>query len=549
MLPSQRKSGMRKRNGKLMRLLGGVMALAALVVAGLVLYAYKSGLLPPKPPPVMEPSPAAGDALVMREDIMPEKDSFYKVWDLSFIDLKGRSVSLSDLRGKPLALMYWNSWCPDCKKTIAGADQAAQAANMAGGQLVLVAREGVKGETAGTAAGTLSSMGIAQTTLLDPGGSAYGRIGLIRVPTILYFRSDGTLMYADTEVGLSPDAIRAGLDYAENGGRAATEAFVRDRLLSAQGRVSARFTVEGDGRIKPADESLSESQGLAMRYALVQEDQPLFDMAYEYVRSSMSVNNLAAWHRKGDVLEDVNATIDDLRIAGALKDAQEAWGGYEAELAVRAGALKRVLANGYPVDYIQLHSSGRAPTLTLCYGDLTALRKLADAEPAFSGVADNVQALMLGGRLSQAFPLYYPRYDFEKARYDGGEIHAAEAMLTLLHLAQDGALPDDTRDFLIRWVREGAVYARYAVQGVPVPGYEYESTATYAMMVMIGCELHDDALIRPALYRMERLRSFGPGGENGAYVGEAENYTFDTLYALLAWQALEEEGFPGAVRD
>jgi len=538
-----------KRNRDLMRLMGGVMALVALVVAGLILYAYTNRLLPFRAP-APSPSPAPEEGLTMREDIMPDKDSFYRVWDLAFIDTAGSDVSLKEMRGKPLALMYWNSWCPDCKQAIGGADQAARAALGVGGRLILVAREGVKGETAGSASEYLSSNGIAQQTLLDKGAASYKSLGLHWVPTILYFRSDGMLMYADTSGDLSPDAIQSGLDYAENGGLAATDAFMRKRLMNGEGRVSARFTLDVNGRVVPADEALSESQGLVMRYALGQGDQALFDLAYGYVRSSMSVNGLAAWRRKSGALDDVNATADDLRIAGALYDAQAAWSGYNEELDARTSALAgRILRDGYPVDYAFLRSDERAPAMTLCYGDLLTLRKLASGTAAFAGVADGVRGLILGGRLSEAFPLYYTRYDFESARYDGDEIHTAEAMLTLLHLAQDGALPDSTREFLTRWVGEGPVYARYTAQGSPVSGYLYESTATYAMMVMIGCTLHDDALIRSALYRMERLRTFRPKGANGAYAfaGEADNYAFDTLYALLAWQALEAKGVPGAL--
>ena len=525
------------------------MAIVALIVLGLVLYVYKSNL-PQKKAPAPGPMPTAEETLTMQEDIMPDKDSFYKVWDLSFSDLKGNSVSLSDMRGKPLALMYWNSWCLDCKQVITGVHEAAIAAAEAGGQFLLVAREGVKGETAVTAAEYLASNGITETTLLDIGASAYKQIGLHWVPTILYFRSDGTLMYADTDGSLSPDAIRAGLDYAENGGRASTEAFVREHLLSAQGRVSARFALDKDGRILPSEEALSESQGLVMQYALTQGDQKLFDTAYGYVRSSMSFDNLAVWRQKSGASDDVNATIDDLRIAGALYGAQKTWGTYAQELATRTEALaRRTLADGHPVDFVQLSSGERASTLTLCYGDLPTLRKLADVDSAFSEVYDNVQSLILGGYLSETFPLFYPRFDYKSERYDGRELHAAEAMLTLLHLAQDGGLPDRTRDFLIDWVSKGPVYARYTVEGEAVPGYEYESTATYSIMAMIGCEIQSDALIRSALYRMERMRTFGPHETNGAYAGVGENYSFDTLYAMLAWQAIEDAGFLGAVSN
>ena len=36
--------------------------------------------------------------------------------DLTLKDIDGRSVSLSDFRGKQVVLHFWASWCPDCRE-------------------------------------------------------------------------------------------------------------------------------------------------------------------------------------------------------------------------------------------------------------------------------------------------------------------------------------------------------------------------------------------------------------------------------------------------
>ena len=38
--------------------------------------------------------------------------------DFTLKDIKGNSVSLSDFRGKNVVLIFWASWCPDCRAEV-----------------------------------------------------------------------------------------------------------------------------------------------------------------------------------------------------------------------------------------------------------------------------------------------------------------------------------------------------------------------------------------------------------------------------------------------
>lgn len=61
------------------------------------------------------------------------------LWNSRFADLSGRELRLADLRGRPLVLNFWATWCPPCVKEMPELDRfaASQAALGARGWQVL----------------------------------------------------------------------------------------------------------------------------------------------------------------------------------------------------------------------------------------------------------------------------------------------------------------------------------------------------------------------------------------------------------------------------
>jgi thiol-disulfide isomerase/thioredoxin len=544
----------KKGNPHFWRTFGALASLALAFSLVVVFYLWESGNLkmptPASPTPTdsapTTPTPKPGTNLLMREDLMPNIRSFYTQWDGVLTDEQGGDVWLRDYRGQPLALLYWASWCPDCQAMMGEAESIAAAVQEAGGRFAMVVRTGVEGETIQTASAYLADNGIDLSTLADDNSALYTAIGLHWVPTLLFFDADGVLMRAQNEE-ITADSAYAGVEYAMNGGEAATAAFVRDMLTREDGSVASEFASVAGTTVSLGENVLSESQGMLMLYAANAGDQALFDSVYGYL-APYSTGGLTPWLIYAGDPADVNATLDDLRILEALLVAQERWGGYEDEIDLRSGALyKGTVKNGNLLDYCAVPEGWTTcPTLTLCYADIATMEKLAAWEEGWLDVAANARAILEGGVLGDDFPLYQVRYNYDEQGYTGEDLKMSEAMVTVYNAARSGVLPQATRERLLDWLREAPIYAIYTPQGSVVEGYGFESTATYAALVVTAVELGDAEMARLALYRMEGKRYFAKEGAlNGSYIGGPDegSYTFDTMYSLLAWQALGEEGF------
>jgi cytochrome c biogenesis protein CcmG/thiol:disulfide interchange protein DsbE len=104
----------------------------------------------------------------------------------------GGSLSLASLRGKPVVLNFWASWCVPCKGEAAKLEQASQQYRKQGVVFVGVDYNDVTSD----ARTFLNHHQITYTTVLDGSGMIGDRYGLTGVPETYFVNRQGRLVGA-----------------------------------------------------------------------------------------------------------------------------------------------------------------------------------------------------------------------------------------------------------------------------------------------------------------------------------------------------------------
>ena len=71
-----------------------------------------------------------------RQSAPPSNDNDADLWGLRFENPAGGEVVLADLRGKPLVLNFWATWCPPCVEELPMLDRFQRDHRAAGWQVM-----------------------------------------------------------------------------------------------------------------------------------------------------------------------------------------------------------------------------------------------------------------------------------------------------------------------------------------------------------------------------------------------------------------------------
>ncbi|GEM_PF-5077988 len=108
--------------------------------------------------------------------------------DFTATDVEGRTWRLADLRGSPVVLTFWVTWCPPCHEELADLQRLAELYQDQGLVVLLVNVE----EPGLVVADFLRETGITLPSLLDQ-GELTRQFSVRTLPTTVLIKPDGTL--------------------------------------------------------------------------------------------------------------------------------------------------------------------------------------------------------------------------------------------------------------------------------------------------------------------------------------------------------------------
>lgn len=482
------------------------------------------------------------------EDLQTVQNSklhvYQKLPEMILEEESGSEIKLNQKLDGVSVLIYWASWCPHCIDSMSNMEDLIGDMEEAGAQVFLIDKLDGEKETKEQALELLESQNGKLETLFDVGCTAYEEIGLRMIPTTMVLNKEQRITSVLEGSVPSSSQAKAMLEEAKQGKASTMLSAIQKTLLNQEGGMNTNYTTTETAVPSGAD-VLSESQGIIMEFAAFTGNQPLFDQTWKYVKGQLYPEGLMPWVVTDKSSVTVNALIDDLRIISALQEAGNLWEGYEEDLdSYKDAIITYNSENGKLIDFYDTQSQQKANRFTLCYGDLQLLHSLKENDRRFRKIYDSTLETIQNGVISEEFPLYYSYYDYGEDKYVGKELNMAEALTTLLHLAQVDQLPLTAMEWLETKLEEGCIYAVYDIMGNPTENGYYESTSVYALTAMIALEEGREDLAGKAITRMEQFRVMDAENRFNGIFGETDGtgiYSFDQGMALLAYELYERK--------
>lgn len=286
---------------------------------------------------------------------------------------------------------------------------------------------------------------------------------------------------------------------------------------------------------------LSESASLRMLAAVRSGQQERFAEQWQLAKQTFDMNSGFSYRYspKQQKLYPLNAAVDDLRMIRALYEAGEKFSDtqYTAE-ADKYGErfYDYNVKNEKLYDFYDMEYSSTNTFVTLCYINLGTLRKLSIPSQFSKKLTNDMNVILENGYLSDQFPFYETRFNYETGKYSSENINTVESLLSILALVEVDQEKSTSIDFIKQQVEAGTLYGQYSREGKPLN--DIRSTAIYAITAMIGAEIGDESLYHKSIERMNEFRVTDVGSPlYGGFgdVASGQAYSFDNLMALLAY--------------
>ncbi|MCA1832786.1 MAG: TlpA family protein disulfide reductase [Actinomycetota bacterium] len=115
--------------------------------------------------------------------------------DCTFRTLDGSSLKLADLKGTPVLLNFWASWCPNCVQELPALEKTSA---LYAGRVRFIGADllGLEGETESSAKAFAGRFHLSYTSILDRKGLLYGHFSpRLFPPTTIFADAQGVIRF------------------------------------------------------------------------------------------------------------------------------------------------------------------------------------------------------------------------------------------------------------------------------------------------------------------------------------------------------------------
>ncbi|WP_414732167.1 TlpA family protein disulfide reductase [Acetobacterium carbinolicum] len=208
---------------------------------------------------------------------LPENCNLYEqLPEFTFTSENGDVHSIREFQGKKLVVVFWASWCSDCHEEMPMIMKYQEIANQYDNvQIILIDKLDNDKETKEQAKQYLKENNITIETYYDDELAAYNLLGMHNIPTNLFIDEQGILKAWDPKQIAYESVFEAYLLNLIHGSGATTADFIINQMMDNDGGIHSVFSQ--DEKTTLASNVLSESQGVFLEYAVLKNDQKLFD--------------------------------------------------------------------------------------------------------------------------------------------------------------------------------------------------------------------------------------------------------------------------------
>lgn len=329
-------------------------------------------------------------------------------------------------------------------------------------------------------------------------------------------------------------------NYKETKNSKEVREFVENKLSRKDGAIYTNYlNEENKGDETKGHYILSESQGLLMEYALMTNNEELFNKAYNIIKEYMILDNgLISWRiSKDNEKNTTSALIDELRIARCFIEAYEKFDKFKYKVDA-VNLSKAILKNSsYNNMVIDFNNQGqKSNLLTLCYIDITAFDLLSNINDKWKEISFKGSEIVNKGYISDTTPLYRKNFNLDSNKYsEEKENELLYSLMVWENLIKIGKSPEIINDWMAKQIKKyGCLYTKYSIKDNTPVDY-IESTSIYAVAYRISLKGNDKEF-QDKLYKNLMKYQIKTGELKGGFGMEKtkEAYSFDNLEAMIS---------------